>query len=141
MKLCDITLTLRVRLHSPSYLNILSGCQYPDILHSEFTKFTIRNIRILISKWNIRIGWLMQTHLKNAFKKRYKCRLHNYCNKTWKRKEHEIKTKNKLRRGMIWWKQSIHNYYILLTTFSFVSFESKRIINRVFFTTSQKMYR
>ena len=31
---------LRVRLHSPSYLDILSGYQYPDILHSEFTKFT-----------------------------------------------------------------------------------------------------
>ena len=32
---------LMVRLHSPSYLDILSGYQYPDILHSEFTKFTI----------------------------------------------------------------------------------------------------
>ena len=31
---------LRVRLHSQYYLDILSGYQYPDILHSEFIKFT-----------------------------------------------------------------------------------------------------
>ena len=30
----------RVRLHSPYYLDILSGYHYPDILHGEFTKFT-----------------------------------------------------------------------------------------------------
>ena len=47
-----------VRLHSPSYLDILSGYQYPDILHSEFTKFTTWIIWILISKWNIRLSWL-----------------------------------------------------------------------------------
>ena len=41
---------LRVRLHSPFYLDILSGYQYPDILHREFTKFTTWNIRILIFK-------------------------------------------------------------------------------------------
>ena len=34
------TFTLRVCLHSPSYLDISSGYHYPDILHSEFTKFT-----------------------------------------------------------------------------------------------------
>ena len=30
----------RVRLHSAYYLDILSGYQYQDILHSEFTRFT-----------------------------------------------------------------------------------------------------
>ena len=41
---------VRVRLHSPYHLDILSGYKYLDILHSEFTKFTIWNIRILIFK-------------------------------------------------------------------------------------------
>ena len=34
---------LRVRLHSPYYLDNSSGYQYPDILHSEFSKFTTGN--------------------------------------------------------------------------------------------------
>ena len=29
-----------MRPHSPSYLDILSGYHYPDILHGEFTEFT-----------------------------------------------------------------------------------------------------